>query len=51
MHLVQAIPDMPAYKLWVNEFFVSLLQDWDDAALMKKAIERIRDEEILDRAP
>jgi hypothetical protein len=44
-------PEMPAYKTWVNELFASLRQDWDDEVLMRKAIERLRDEQVFARSP
>jgi len=43
-------PEMPAYKIWVSELFASLRQDWDDEVLMRKAIERLRDEQVLVRS-
>jgi hypothetical protein len=45
--LLSGHPEMPAYRLWVNDLFASLREEWDDQVLMKKAIERIRDEQIL----
>jgi len=44
-------PRMPAYKLWVDELFASLREDWDDELIVKRTIERIRDEEVLSRLP
>jgi hypothetical protein len=42
---------MPAYKTWANELLASLREEWDDQLIMKKAIERIRDEQILGGSP
>jgi hypothetical protein len=49
--LLSGHPEMPAYKTWANELLASLREEWDDQLIMKKAIERIRDEQILGGSP
>jgi hypothetical protein len=45
--LLSGHPDMPAHKIWVNEVLASLREEWDDQLIMKKAIERMREGQIL----
>jgi hypothetical protein len=49
--LLSGHPDMPAYRTWVNQMFTSLREQWDDDLLIKRTIERMRDERILGGSP